>query len=330
MIISASRRTDIPAFYSKWFMNRISAGYCAVPNPFNRKQVGYISLKPEDVDVIVFWTRFPRPMFRYLAELDRLGYCYYFQYTIMNNPRSIDPKTPSLKPAIRTFKALADRIGPERVIWRYDPILFSTETDARFHERSFERIALDLCGYTRRSVISIVDIYSKAKKRLAKLAKKGVEINSPDDRLGGEFHRLMHALVRIAEQNSMEITSCAEEIDLRPYGIRPGKCVDDEYIKNVFGVEVTGKKDPGQRKACGCVVSRDIGMYDTCLFGCTYCYATRSFELARKNHKEHLPDSPSLTGWHDAGPAKSKRGNRKTEKSPAKKALPRPSQRRLF
>ncbi len=122
MIISASRRTDIPAFYAEWFMQRIRAGYCTVPNPFNRGQVSTISLAPEDVDAIVFWTRFPRPLLPHLDELDRCGYRYYFQFTLLDYPRSLETHRPDVRQAVEAFRTLAERIGPERVIWRYDPI----------------------------------------------------------------------------------------------------------------------------------------------------------------------------------------------------------------
>jgi Domain of unknown function (DUF1848) len=273
-------------------------GYCAVPNPFNPNQVSYISLKPEDVDVIVFWTRHPHPLMPYLTELDGRGYRYYFQYTLMNNPRSIDSKVPALDVALKTFCELADRIGPERVIWRYDPIVFSPVTDAQFHRQTYEHIARQLRGHTHRSVVSIVDIYPKIKRRLRKLAEQGVELATYDGRPNEAFDELMYSLVRAANENEMEIVSCAEDLDLQLYGIRPGKCVDDEYVERVFGLNVTSKKDPAQRDKCGCVVSKDIGMYESCLFGCQYCYATSRFERAQHNHDvEHHLDSPSLLGW---------------------------------
>jgi hypothetical protein len=300
MIISASRRTDIPAFYANWFINRIRAGYCTVPNPFNPQQVSSISLKPEDVDVIVFWTRNPRPLLPHLEELDRRGYRYYFQYTLLDNPRLIEPKAPPLPASLKTFCELAGRVGPERVIWRYDPIVFSQVSGARFHQEAYERIARALAGYTQRSVISIVDIYRKAGKRLRQLAQQGVEIIDYNGQPSRRLDELMRRLVRTATENGMQVFSCAETIDLQPYGIRPGKCVDDAYIKKVFDLDVAHEKDPSQREACGCVVSRDIGMYDTCLFGCQYCYATTSFERARINYDRHDPHSPSLLGWYGA------------------------------
>ena len=277
MIISASRRTDIPAFYAEWFINRIRAGYCTVPNPFNRKQIAHVSLDPEDVEAIVFWTRYPRPLMAHLAELDRRGYHYYLQYTLMDYPRAIDARTPPLSTSLNIFRSLADRIGPQRMIWRYDPIVFSKLTGARFHQETYERIARLLRGYTHRSVISIVDVYRKASRRLREMNKKGIDLVVYDGAPSERFTWLMRDLARIAQENDMEITSCAEEIDLQPYGIRPGKCVDDEFIARVFDIEVTHNKDPRQREACGCVVSKDIGIYDTCLFGCRYCYLLLRF-----------------------------------------------------
>jgi hypothetical protein len=175
--------------------------------------------------------------------------------------------------------------------------LFSSVTGAEFHEATYRHIAQSLRGCTTRSVISIMDVYRKTQKRLQSLEEQGIELLDCE---GQAFDDLMHALVRISSENGMEIVSCAEKIDLQPYGIRPGKCVDDEYIAKVFGINVTDKKDPSQRKACGCVVSKDIGMYDSCLYGCPYCYATSSFEQAQANYAAHDPSSPSLIGWYDA------------------------------
>jgi hypothetical protein len=299
MIISASRRTDIPAFYAEWFINRIREGYCTVPNPFNRQQISQVSLLPEDVDVIVFWTRNPKPLFLHLDELDQRGFRYYFQYTLLGYPREIDTKGPARETAIATFRALAARVGPERVIWRYDPIVFSQITGADYHRENYARIAADLKEYTHCSVISVMDMYAKFRKRIEKLDREGVGIVAYDGTPSQRFDDLMHAFTSIAAQNGMQIQSCAEELDLAVYGIQPGKCVDDGYIHATFGIEVGYQKDPGQRKACGCVVSRDIGMYDSCLFGCQYCYATGNFERARENHEQHDPQSPSLVGWYD-------------------------------
>ena len=299
MIISASRRTDIPAFYAEWFVNRVRAGYCTVPNPFNRKQISRVSLLPEAVDVIVFWTRNPKPIFLYLDELNQRGYRYYFQYTLLGYPREIDTKGPHREAAIAAFHELVDRIGSERVIWRYHPIVYSQLTRAQFHTENYAQIAAALKGCTHHSVISVMDIYAKFRKRIDKLNQDGVGIVNYTGKPDPRFDELMEALVRVAAENGMQIQSCAEQLNLTGYDIQPGKCVDDEYIAQTFGLEVGHQKDPGQRKACGCVVSKDLGMYDSCLFGCQYCYATGNFERAKENYEQHDPQSPSLVGWYD-------------------------------
>ncbi len=291
MIISASRRTDIPAFYAEWMIRRLREGYCTVPNPLNRNQVSRISLEPDDVEAIVFWTRNPAPLIPYLAELDSRGYRYYFQYTILGYPRQIDPKSPSPRAAIRTCHKLCQIVGPHRIIWRYDPIVFTGITQPEFHTNNFRRLAESLRGQTYRSVISIVDEYRKTERRWKKLEGTPAAIQ-PCDKT--QFARLMQDLAASAKANGMDIVSCAEPIDLSPYGIRSGKCVDDELLKEVFRIEATRRKDPTQRDDCGCVVSRDIGMYDSCIFGCQYCYATRSFEQARVHWSEHDPRSSFL------------------------------------
>ena len=272
-------------------MNRVRAGHCDVPNPFNARQVASVSLDPEHVDVIVFWTRHSRPILQHLRELDQRGYRYYFLYTVLDYPRSLDTKGPPLRTTLQSFRRLSERIGHDKVVWRYDPILLTTHTDEAFHLRTFEGIAQRLNGYTHRSVISLATIYRKAKKRLNALRSKGLELLECSTESLAEF---MRALSQIAAANDMEIISCAQEMDLTPYGIRPGKCVDDEYIANVLGVNVPSRKDPSQRPFCGCVVSKDIGMYDTCRFGCMYCYATSNSDVARKNYERHDPEGLSL------------------------------------
>ncbi len=288
MIISASRRTDIPAFYTPWFIHRIRAGWCRVSNPFNPGQVTEVSLRPQDVDAIVFWTRHPLPLVPHLKELEDRAYRFYFLYTLMANPREIDPNSPSPRDALTIFRRLADRIGPERVIWRYDPIVLSSLTDVDFHKKTFRYLCGELAGHTRRCMTSGVNPYRKATKRFR---DRGVELRPLD---GEEFGNLMQFMAEEAGARGIEVFSCAQTPDADHRGVKHGKCIDDEYIEHVFGVEVSHRKDPSQRKACGCVVSKDIGMYNTCLFGCLYCYATHSFEKAKENYRSHDPTAPSL------------------------------------
>lgn len=309
MIISASRRSDIPAFYSKWFLNRVREGRCTVPNPFNRNQVASISLAPGDVDVIVFWTRNPRPLISNLEELDQRGFRYIFQYTVLGYPRQLDRYNPRTKDSIATFMELSDRTGVDRIIWRYDPIVLTSLTDVSFHLDNFERLAEALRGYTRRCVISIVDIYRKSKKRMRQLVETGVPVISLETIPMDQLESLMAGISSRAVKNGMMVSSCAEQLDLKPYNIRPGKCIDDAYLKEIFNIHVSSKKDPGQRKSCDCVVSKDIGMYDSCLFGCQYCYATSDLEKARQNFNDHDPTSPSLLGRYEADRSLQMTGN---------------------
>jgi len=272
MIISASRRTDIPAFFAEWFMDRVREGYCDVANPYRADQVSRVSLRAEDVDVIVFVTRNAGPLLPYLAELDERGLRYYFQYTLTGYSRQLEANTPSASDALETLHHLVKHIGPERLIWRYDPILFTTLTPPVYHVEQFARLAESLRGLTRRVTVSIMDDYRWVTARLKKLAKEGITRLEIDEELG----MVMRSLAAITQSHEMEIFSCAEPIDLSPYGIAPGKCIDDVYLRRTFGIDVTRRKDPSQRKACGCVVSKDIGAYNTCRHGCVYCYATRS------------------------------------------------------
>ncbi len=299
MILSASRRTDIPAFYAPWFANRVRAGYCTVPNPFNRQQVSYVSLQPGDVDAIVFWTRNPLPLLPYLQEFDQLGLRYYFQFTVLNYPKALEARAPSLQSTLPAFKKLSELIGAEKVIWRYDPILLSTVTGVQFHKASFAQIAAQLHGFTRRVVISLLDPYPAASRRLVALEESGIRVSYYQGQPDAEVDDMLNAIVQSAADQDMEIYSCAEPFDLRRYGIQPGKCIDDVYLSKAFGINVSHTKGPGQRPACGCVLSKDIGMYDTCLFECACCYATHSFARARRNHALHDPASPSLLGHYE-------------------------------
>ncbi len=290
MIISASRRTDIPAFYSKWFMDRIREKFCLVSNPFNPKQISKISLDPPDVDAIVFWTRYPQPFISHLSILDKMGYGYYFLFTLLDYPEIFEPKSPGLNLRVNTFKELSDKIGPKKVIWRYDPIIISNITPYNFHLKKFESLACELKDFTKQVIISFIDIYPKVRKRFKEMENKGVKIEQIDKK-GIEFLRSLKA---IANENNIKIQACAEKNSLCQYGIKSGKCIDDRLIYDLFGIRVSQAKDKGQRKECLCVPSRDIGMYDTCIFGCKYCYAITSFKKARKNFSLHDPELPQM------------------------------------
>ncbi|MBM4143050.1 MAG: DUF1848 domain-containing protein [Lentisphaerae bacterium] len=272
MIISASRRTDIPAYHADWFMERVRAGACRVPNPVNPARFTDVSLRPDDVDAIVFWTRNAGPLLKHLDELDARGFRYYFHYTLMDNPPELDPGVPRLEAAAATFRALAGRVGPRRVIWRYDPVVVANRTPPDFHRAAFEAIAAALEGATLRCVISLADLYRGAEARLRRVP--GLDLMRPEE-CARAFRRLGPELARMAAARGMELVTCAEEAGAAGPGVKPGRCIDHELIRDVFGIAVTARKDPSQRKACRCVVSRDIGVYGTCPAGCVYCYAAR-------------------------------------------------------
>ncbi len=291
MIVSASRRTDIPAFYAKWFLNRVRAGWCLVPNPFNPNQTSRVSLSAPEVDAIVFWSRNPRPLLKKLALLDDSGLRYYFLFTLVGYPRAIEPGAPPLEQSLRTFQELSAQVGPERTIWRYDPIVLSELSGVDFHENNFRKIASELRGAARRCVISFVQPYRKARARMEAAAPgccDPIDFNRP------RLRALLGAISQIAAENRMQLFSCAMEQDFSPFGITPSRCIDSRLISTLFDIRPTAAKDPCQRKECGCAASRDIGIYDTCLFGCTYCYATSSFQRAMENHSRHDPQNPSL------------------------------------
>lgn len=294
MIISASRRTDVPAFYSAWFMNRVREEFCLVPNPFNAKQISRLSLASEDVDAVVFWTKDFRPMLEHVGELEERKIRFYVQYTVTGYDRTLENHVPELEQRIDTFRATSQRLAPWRVVWRYDPLVSSNRTDVPFHRETFRRLANALQGHTERVVVSVVDIYKKTERQFRALEKEGFHFQrEPLENAG--FRQLLRELTDIATQHGMEIYSCAEPKPLAELGIAPGRCIDSELIQRLGGI-ATIKKDKGQRAACLCHQSRDIGVVDTCLHGCRYCYSTRSHELAMRRYQEHDPTSSMLQG----------------------------------
>jgi hypothetical protein len=298
-IISASRRTDIPAFYSDWFINRIREGYALVQNPFNGSMFSRVDLTCADVDVIVFWTRDARPMLKHLDELDRRGYRYYFHYTLNALPRLLEPRVPTAAEAVATFRDLSRAIGSERIIWRFDPVVVSDVTPEEWIYRNFEGLASQLRGLTSRVVISFADYYAKVARSLGRVTgSTGVrfyDVHCDPARL----LRIASRLSEIAHCHSISPVSCAEKADLAEVGIDRGKCISDELISTIFGIHVDSRKDRYQRKACGCVSSRDIGHYDTCVHGCIYCYATFNGGLSSRNRASHDPSGPAMV---ESGP----------------------------
>jgi hypothetical protein len=277
MIVSASRRTDIPAYYPDWLMGRVAAGYCLVRNPFDARRFRRVSLAPADIDFLVLWTRDPRPLALRLREIEQRGIRFYAQVTITGYPRAVENGAPPLPEAIDALCDLSDRIGADRVLWRYDPVILAKGLDSDYHARAFERIASALEGKTKRVTLSVVDEYSGTSSRLAAAGFPGATFEV------AEYAPLLADLASIARSRGMRPVACAEKADFGPLGIEAGACVDAELAASLWNIAkgaagggaLGARKDPGQRDACLCAESVDIGAYGSCPRGCAYCYASK-------------------------------------------------------
>ena len=284
-IISASRRTDIPTYFSDWLLNRLENGSVMVRNPYNPSQVSEIPLNKNLIDCIVLWTKNPIPMIPKLNRLNAIGIPYYFQYTLTAYGRDMEENLPDKYTLTKAFKELCEK-GNGHVIWRYDPIMFNEKYTPEFHLGEFERLASSLCGYTEKCVISFVDSYSHNKNEIN---EAGVDRITKKD-----LTDFCKKLSYIADSFGMKIGTCAEVVDLEECGIEHNKCVDPKYIEEIIGVPIKAKKDGTQRESCGCIESIDIGSYNTCLNGCKYCYACKNRNVLMKNFSRYDPDSPLL------------------------------------
>jgi len=288
MIVSASRRTDIPAFYGEWLLHRLQEGYVLVRNPFNSRQVARVSLDPQVVDCLVFWTKNPAPLLPLLDAIDRLGHRYYFHYTVTGYDRSLERSLPAKSERLAVFRRLADRIGPERVLWRFDPILFTREQGPAAVLREYAKLARALHPYTRQCTISFLSLYRKCSRNL-----QGVDLLSLDD---SEKIAFVDQLAALAGQNNISLKSCCDTFLHERCGIETAQCIDGRLVAELLGQPVRIAKDKGQRPGCGCVSSVDIGAYDTCAHGCRYCYAISSDRAVTANLRGHDTRSPLLTG----------------------------------
>ncbi len=304
MIISASRRTDIPAFYAEWLINRLRENYVLVRNPFNTRQVSKIYLTPENVDCIVFWTKNSKPVHKYLDEIDNMGYKYYFQFTVTPYGKDLEENIYDKKEIIETFKILSDKIGKEKVILRYDPVILNNKYTIDFHRKSFEKLCFLLSSYTEKVIVSFLDNYRKILKNIKEQNIKEISKR--------EMMILAENFASIAKKYNLITESCAEQIDLEKFGIEHGRCIDDVLIEKITDSHIKKDKD-NQRAACGCIKSVDIGEYNTCLHNCLYCYANIDKYSAFKNYGKHNIISPVLIGGVDC--AKDKIIERKNMKS---------------
>lgn len=287
MILSVSRRTDIPAFFTQWFMNRLREGYVLVPQVRNPRRYYRIPLNPDTVDCIVFWTKNPGPLLPYLSEIRVMGYRFYFQFTLTGYGKDIEPGLPDKWALVEAFQALSKEAGKDCTVWRYDPVLLDDVHTIQWHTEAFGRLCGLLAAHTGRCVISFLDMYAKLGKRFRELTQE-------------EIHIAAAAFSKIAGQHRLPLYTCAEAEDLSEYGIQHGACVDLLLAEKAAGYPLRLRKELG-RPACGCAQSIDIGVYDTCAHGCTYCYANKNSVRAAAHAEVLNPDAPSLLGWPPAG-----------------------------
>ena len=287
MIISASRRTDIPAFYSEWFFNRLKAGYAYVRNPMNPRRISEVSLAPDVIDGIVFWTKNPTPMLNRLHELR--DYTFYFQFTLTpygtDIEKNVPPKNNVIIPA---FKKLSSMIGKERVVWRYDPILLNDKYTMQYHIKYFRVLCGMLADYTEKCTVSFLDLYKSIKRIIAPL---GIRPLTPE-----QAEELAVYFGEIAKEHGICIDTCAENIDLSRYGIGHAGCIDRHRLERIGNCKLDVERDKSQRAACGCVSGIDLGAYNTCRNGCVYCYANFNQTLVNDCCCKHVPTSPLLYG----------------------------------
>lgn len=289
-IVSVSRRTDIPAFYGDWFMNRLEEGWAGYVNPFGGQKY-VISLKPEDVVCFVFWSKNYIPFLDKIDAIHEMGYSFYFNYTITGLPNLFETHTIDEKSAVESVKEISRRYSPKHINWRYDPILISDITDTEYHLRTFDRLTAALEGYVERCFISYVDFYGKVIKNIEKLKNHHrIQVFSPQEHARIALAR---QLADIAGNRGMTIYACCED-DLVASKIHKARCIDREVIQTLFDPTDYRFSNRPTRKGCGCTASVDIGAYDSCPHGCVYCYANVNKEKARYYFEHHDPASPFL------------------------------------
>ena len=287
MIISASYKTDIPAFYGEWFRNRMKAGFCEVVNPYGGKTFR-VPLDRENAEAFVFWTRDASPFLGTLAGLKEEGFPFVVQYTLTGYPGGLDGTVPAPERGVTTMKALAKAYGPRAVVWRYDPLILSNLTPVVFHLKNFRGLCRQLKGSVDEVVVSFVQPYQKTVRNLGKIGG-GFGWGDP---VVEEKRGLLVKMAKIAAGAGMGLSLCAQR-GLMVKGARDGSCVDLARLSELAGLPV-GKPGRGHRINCGCAPSKDIGAYDTCPFGCAYCYASRSREYALKRLENHDPAAETL------------------------------------
>ncbi|MBQ9885964.1 MAG: DUF1848 domain-containing protein [Lachnospiraceae bacterium] len=284
MIINTGMRTDIPAYYSKWFINRIREGFVLVRNPYYPNQVTRYSLTPDVVDVLEFCTKNPEPMLTYMNELK--DFRQFWFVTITPYGKDIEPNVPDKEIVMDSFKRLSDIVGRRAVGWRYDPIFITDKYSLDFHKEAFEKMAENLSGYTDQAVISFIDLYSKTKRNFPEAREVALE----------ERAKIGQAFAESGKKHGMTIRTCLEGNDLAGFGIDVSGCMTKEVLERAIGTELVVPNRKNPREGCSCLLGNDIGMYNTCGHFCRYCYANYDKRTVVENMKKHDPKSPFLIG----------------------------------
>lgn len=289
MIINTGMRTDIPAFYSKWLINRIREGYVLVRNPYNPDLITRYDLDPDKVDIIAFCTKNPAPILPYLEELKKFRMFWFV--TITPYGKDIEPNVPDKYTVMDSFRTLSHEIGINSVCMRYDPIFISEKYSLEYHVRAFEKITGYLHAFTNQIVISFIDLYEKTKR------------NFPDAREVTEEERIFLAktFAEIGKGHEITVRSCFEGDKLSDYGIDVQGCMTKEILEKSAGIKMDIPKSPSARPGCNCILGNDIGAYNTCPHLCRYCYANYDKKTVMNNYKNHDPYSPLLIGHLNKG-----------------------------
>lgn len=284
MIINTGSRTDIPAFYSEWFYNRITAGFVCVRNPYYSEHITRYRLNPDVVDCLVFCTKNPEPMLSRIHELD--GFKQFWGVTITPYERDIEPNVPPGDKVMDSFCKLSEKVGMHGVSWRYDPIFISDKYAVEYHLKAFEGMAKRLRGYADHCVISFIDLYEKTKKNF-----RDVRAVRQEERfaIGREF-------VEIGKRYGISIRTCCEGDELGEFGIDCSGCMTQPVIEKAIDCTLDIPRIKTPRDGCECLLGSDIGAYNTCGHGCLYCYANYDIEIVRQNMRQHDPKSPILIG----------------------------------
>ena len=283
MIINTGSRTDIPAFFSKWFLNRINEGFVYSRNPFNNDIYRY-ELNPKTVDVLCFCSKNPGPMIKHLDEIN--DYNQFWFVTITPYGKDIEPNVPDYRNVIKSFKELSEVSGPQKVAWRYDPIFISEKYDLDFHIDKFEEMSSELEGFTNDCTISFIDLYKKVLRNFSEVN----EVTKDEQLIIGEN------FAKIAQKYDFKMKTCVEGTLLEQFGFDSSGCMTQKVLEKAIGFNLKVPKGKYIIRDCNCLFGRDIGAYNTCLHGCRYCYANSNIKLVKKNQKLHNPTSPILIG----------------------------------